>query len=74
MSFDSISVELSQPLVCTGGLDTVWVTLPEVDTINFQQAYTWISPDDPTLAYLSCDDCRDPVIVVDGTYLNDSLR
>ena len=74
VTFDSVSVSLSQPLVCTGGFDTVFVSMPEVDTINFATTYAWMSPDDPALDYLGCADCPDPTIVIDGTYLNDSIR
>ncbi len=74
VTFDSVSVTLSQSTVCTGGFDTVRIALPEADSINFDQAYTWASIDDPSLSYLSCDDCRQPRLVVDGDYLNSTIR
>ena len=74
VSFDSVSVSLDQLLVCTGGFDTVSVTMPEVDTVNFVTTYAWMSPDDPLLNYLSCSNCPDPQVVIDGTYLADSIR
>ena len=74
VTFDSISVALSQPTVCTGGFDTVRFDLPEVDDANFDQAYTWSSPDDPGLAFLSCATCPEAEVVVDGAYPGDSLR
>ncbi len=74
VSFDSISVELSQPLVCTGGFDTVFVSVPDVDTINFVQDYTWASPDDPMLQFLSCATCAEPEVIINTPYLGDSLR
>lgn len=74
VSFDSISVALSQPSVCTGGFDTVRFDLPDVDEANFEQAYTWSSPDDPMLELLSCTACAEPALVVGADYLGDSLR
>lgn len=74
VSFDSISVPISQFTLCTGGNDTVYVDMPAVDTINFIQTYSWASNDDPTLGFLSCTDCSEPSIVIDETYLNSQLR
>jgi gliding motility-associated-like protein/uncharacterized repeat protein (TIGR01451 family) len=74
VSFDSISVNLSQLTLCTGGFDTVFVDMPDVDTVNFVQTYTWGSPDDPMLNFLSCTDCPEPSIVVGTTYLLNELR
>lgn len=74
VSFDSISVNLSQLTLCTGGLDTVFVDMPDVDEVNFVQTYTWASPDDPLLNFLSCTDCPEPNIVIATSYLTDSVR
>jgi len=59
-----------------GGLDTVFVDMPEVDEVNFVQTYSWASPDDPMLNFLSCSDCSEPSILIPSTttYLGDSVR
>ncbi len=74
VSFDSISVDLSQLTLCTGGYDTVFVDMPDVDTINFVQTYTWASPDDPMLNFLSCSDCPEPNVVIATPFLLNELR
>ncbi len=74
VTFDSISVTLSQNQLCTGGFDTVRIAMPEVDTINLTQVYAWSSVDDPGLRFLSCVDCAEPNVVINGVYLGDSLR
>ena len=74
VTFDSISVSLSQPQVCTGGQDTSWVSVPPADDVNFAQAYTWSSPDDPLLNFLTCTTCAEPGIAIGADYPGDSLR
>ena len=74
VTFDSISVALSQNQLCTGGLDTVFVDMPDKDDKNFTQVYTWTSIDDPSLRFLSCTDCGEPAIVIDEPYAGGQLR
>ncbi len=74
VTFDSVSVALSQNQLCTGGFDTVQVAMPEVDTVNLIQVYAWSSIDDPGLRFLSCVDCPAPRVVINGTYLGARLR
>ena len=74
VSFDSISVALSQNSLCTGGFDTVQISMPEVDQLNFTQVYTWASLDDPTLRFLSCFSCAEPRVVINAPYAGDTLR
>ena len=74
VTFDSISVALSQNLLCTGGLDTARVSMPPVDTVAFAQTYTWASLDDPTLRFLSCISCAEPSIVINADFPGDTLR
>ena len=74
MTFDSISVTLSQNQLCTGGFDTASVRMPERDGTYLTQVYTWTSADDPGLAFLSCTDCPEPNIVIDAPYSGAVLR
>ena len=74
VTFDSISVALSQNQLCTGGFDTVFVDMPDKDEDNFTQVYTWTSIDDPALRFLSCTDCGEPSIVIDEPYAAAELR
>ena len=73
VSFDVIELALSQNELCSGNLDTVFVTGPEMEVGSLTQTFSWSSIDDPLLNFLSCDDCLEPAIVIDRPYANATL-
>jgi uncharacterized repeat protein (TIGR01451 family) len=66
-----ISVTSTQPNICGKAQETI--TLEATLSTPAAATYTWSSTDDPTLAFLSCNQCDAPELTVPASYTGSTI-